>query len=77
MAARPFFELIQNFFAEPSKWQLVKSESVASTNVRNSGGTSTQELFRHADTGEELVRHTLLKADGSLFQPPHFRPSWK
>ena len=28
-------------------------------------------------TGEEMVRHTLRKADGSIFAPAHFRPNWK
>jgi hypothetical protein len=45
--------------------------------MRNKGGTSLQELLRNEETGEEIVRHTLLKPDGSIFEAPHFRPFWK
>jgi hypothetical protein len=69
--------LLKDIAANPSKWEVVKTESVASTNIRNPGGTSVQELLRHIETGEEIVRHTLLKANGTLFEDPHFRPFWK
>jgi hypothetical protein len=36
-----------------------------------------QELLRNTDTGEEIVRRTLLNPDGTLFEAPHFRPFWK
>lgn len=73
----PFRELIQDYRAHPSKWKVIKTETVPSTNIRNTGGWSVQEVLEHIDTGEQLVRHTLLKTDGTLFQPPHFRPFWK
>jgi hypothetical protein len=75
--ARPFRELLDDYAADPSQWEVVKTETVPSTNLRNRGGTSVQELLRHKGTGEELVRHTLLKPDGTVFDPPHFRPDWK
>jgi hypothetical protein len=56
---------------------VVKKEVVPSTDLRNKGGTSVQELLRNSETGEEVVRHTLLKPDGTVFEPPHFRPFWK
>jgi hypothetical protein len=46
-------------------------------NIRNKGGYSIQEVLEHVETGEQMVRHTLPKADGTLFQPSHFRPQWK
>ncbi len=76
-APRPFGELIKDAGANPSKWQVVKKEVAASTNMRNKGGTSVQELLRNTETGEEIVRHTLLKPDGTVFEPSHFRPFWK
>jgi hypothetical protein len=75
--ARPFRELLDDYNADPSQWEVVKVERVPSTNMRNRGGTSVQELLRHRVTGEELVRHTLLKPDGTVFDPPHFRRTWK
>lgn len=74
---RPFGELIKDAAANPSKWEVVKKEVLASTNMRNKVGTSVQELLRNTETGEEIVRHTLLKPDGTVFEPSHFRPFWK
>jgi hypothetical protein len=74
---RPFRELLDDVLSDPSRWEVVNSESVPSSNRRNAGGTSLQELLRHRDTGEEVVRHTLFRPDGSLFDPPHYRPAWK
>ena len=39
-AGRPFRELIQDAAANPSKWKVVKTESLPSSNMRNKGGTS-------------------------------------
>ncbi len=75
--ARPLRELLDDYNADPSQWGVVKVESVPSTNTKNRGGTSVQELIRHRATGEELVRHTVLKPDGTVFDPPHFRQTWK
>jgi hypothetical protein len=76
-AARPFGELIKDAVENPSAWQVIKKEVVPSLNLRNKGGTSVQELLRNVKTGEEIVRHTLLKPDGTVFDPSHFRPFWK
>lgn len=76
-APRPFRELIVDYAANPARWKVIKTESKPSTNARNHGGTSVQEVLENTDTGETMVRHTLLKADGSSFQSPHFRPYWK
>jgi hypothetical protein len=74
---RPLRELIKDFEGDPDRWEVVKIESAPSTNLRNRGGATIQELLRHKKTGEEMVRHTLRKADGALFSTPHFRPMWK
>jgi hypothetical protein len=74
---RSFRELLDDYLADPSRWELVRTEVLLSTNRRNRGGTSTQELFRNKMTGEEIVRHTLRRPDGILFDPPHFRAIWK
>jgi hypothetical protein len=74
--SRPLQELIKDFDADPAQWEVIRTEVVPSTNVRNRGGTSVQELLRHRTTGEEMVRHTLLKPDGTVFAAPHFRPHW-
>ena len=74
---RSLRELLDDYAADPARWEVVKTEIVPSSNMRNRGGTSVQELFRNKLTGEEMVRHTLLRPDGSVFAPPHFRPSWK
>jgi hypothetical protein len=76
-APRPFSEILNDFEATPSKWNLIKKETVPSTNVRNRGGSSVQELFENQETGEQIVRHTLLKPNGTIFEPPHCRPGWK
>jgi hypothetical protein len=74
---RPFAELIKDYEANPGQWEVVKTETKPSTNRLNPGGSSMQELLRSKVTGEEMVRHTLLKPDGSFFALPHLRPSWK
>jgi hypothetical protein len=74
---RSLAELIKDYEADPSSWQIVRIDVVPSTNIRNKGGSSVQELLRHQGTGEEMVRHTVRKADGTVFAAPHFRPHWK
>jgi hypothetical protein len=74
---RPFRELLDDIQNDPSRWEFVRSESIPSSNRRNTGGTSLQELLRNRATGEEIVRHTLFRPDGSIFDPPHYRPIWK
>ena len=74
---RSFRELVDDHSADPTRWRVIKTERKPSTNNRNKGGLSIQEVLENAKTGETMVRHTLLKADGSIFQPPHFRPFWK
>ncbi len=71
---RPFPELVKDYEADPSQWEVVQTDTEASTNVRNKGGSSVQELLRHKITGDEIYRHTLLRPDGRLFRPPHLRP---
>jgi hypothetical protein len=63
---RPSRELLDDIHNDPTQWEVVKSQSVPSTNRRNPGGTSFQELLRRRDTGEEIVRHTLFRPDGSI-----------
>jgi hypothetical protein len=75
--SRPLGDLIRDFEFDPSQWEVIKTDSRPSTNMRNKGGQSIQELFRHRVTGEEMVRHTIVRADGSVFAHPHFRPHWK
>jgi hypothetical protein len=67
---------IKEFGSNPSKWEVVKTETVPSTRLGNAGGTSMQELLRNSDTGEELVRHTLFRANGSEIGSAHFRNYW-
>ena len=74
---RPFAELIRDYEDDPTRWEVVRAETLPSTNRRNRGGTSVQELLRNKMTGEEIVRHTLRRANGSPFNPPHFRALWK
>jgi len=77
LMARPLPELLKDFEADPGQWEVVRTEAVPSTKRRNQGGQSVQELLRHKGTGEEIVRHTLLRPDGSVLGKPHFRPEWK
>jgi hypothetical protein len=74
---RTLRELIDDFEADPTQWELIRREVQPSTAIRNRGGSSVQELFRHKSTGEEMVRHSLLKPDGAEFSAPHFRKHWK
>ncbi|MFT3788421.1 MAG: hypothetical protein QM770_20000 [Tepidisphaeraceae bacterium] len=74
---RPVGARIKEFAICPGRWKLVRAKSEASTNIRNKDGTNYQELFRNEETGEELVRQTIFKADGSVFAPAHFRDEWK
>ncbi len=43
--SRPLPELLKDYDASPDQWEIVKTETQPSTNRRNPGGTSTQELF--------------------------------
>ena len=74
---RPFRELLKDYEADPGPWEVVRKEVVPSTNKRNRGGSSVQEVLRNRATGEEIVRHTILKPDGSVYADPHFRPDWR
>jgi len=74
---RPLRELIRDYETDPTPWEVVRREVVPSTARRNRGGSSVQELLRHKVTGEEMVRHTLLKPDGTVFDDAHFRRAWK
>ncbi len=74
---RPFADRLKDVIANPSKWKVVRSVSEASTNMRNRAGRSLQEILRNEETGETIVRHTLFRADGSIFELPHFRDLWK
>ncbi len=75
--SRPFHDRLRDVESNPSRWEVVQREESPSTNSRNRGGTSVQELLRNAETGEEIVRHTFYRPDGTTFEPPHFRPCWK
>jgi hypothetical protein len=75
--SRPLPELIRDYEADPGPWEIIRTETVPSTKRRNRGGWSVQELLRHKDTGEEMVRHTLLRPDGRVLGRPHFRSGWK
>jgi hypothetical protein len=75
--SRPFSDRLRDVEANPWRWEVVQREEVPSTNSRNRDGLSVQELLRHTGTGEEIVRHTLLAPDGTVFEPPHYRPFWK
>ncbi len=75
--SRPLPELIKDYEADPTQWEVIQTETTPSTNRRNKGGTSVQELLRHRVTGEEIVRHSLLRPDGQAFRLPHFRLGWK
>ncbi|OYV88754.1 MAG: hypothetical protein B7Z73_07845 [Planctomycetia bacterium 21-64-5] len=77
VAPRAFRELVDDYAANPTRWRVIKTERKPSTNARNKGGASVQEVLENIDGGETLVRHTLLWADGTVFQPSHFRPYWK
>jgi hypothetical protein len=70
---RPFVDRLKDATANPSRWKVVRSISEASTNLRNKGGRSLQEILRNEETGETIIRHTLLKPDGTIFEPAHFR----
>lgn len=75
--SRPLADLINDYEADPTQWDVVQTQAESSTTTRNKGGTSVQELLRHSTTGEEIVRHTLLRPNGQLFRKPHFRSQWK
>lgn len=74
---RPLQDTVKDFEDNPTEWELIRTESVPSTRRRNRGGTSVQEQFRHRATGEEIVRHTLLRPSGMTFGRTHFRRDWK
>jgi hypothetical protein len=74
---RPFKEVVKEFENDPASWELVQTDVQPSTNRRNPGGSSVQEVFRHRMTGEELVRHTVYNGKGMVFRPPHLRPYYK
>lgn len=75
--SRPLGELIRDYEADPAQGEVITTHVVPSTKRRNRGGFSMQELFRHKDTGEQMVRHTLLRPDGKVVGKPHFRRDWK
>ena len=74
--ARTFSDLVKDYENDPTQWEVIRSETVPSTTRRNRGGTSIQELLRHRASGEEMVRHTLVKPSGDILDR-HFRRTWK
>jgi hypothetical protein len=75
--SRSIRELIKDYAADPTQWEVVRKEVVPSTARRNRSGSSVQELLRHKVTGEEMVRHTLLRPDGTVYADSHFRQDWR
>jgi len=75
--SRPLEELTRDYDADSTQWEVIRTAVLPSTNRRNRGGSSVQESLRHRITGEEMVRHTLLRPDGRVFRPAHFRLAWK
>jgi hypothetical protein len=70
---RSFVDRMKDAIANPISWKVVRKVIEPSTAIRNRGGTSLQELMRNDLSGETIVRHTLFKANGSIFEPTHFR----
>ncbi len=75
--SRSLPDLIRDFEDDPDNWEVAKVDVQPSTNKKNIGGSSVQEVLRNKSTGEEMVRHTILKPNGKPFAAPHFRPKWK
>jgi len=74
---RPFVDRLKDVTANPSRWKVVRSVTEPAKGMHNRGGRSLQELLRNEETGETIVRHTLFKANGGIFDPAHFRDIWK
>ncbi len=74
---RPFVDRMRDAMANPGKWMVIRSVTEPSSALRNRGGTSLQELLRNEETGETIIRHTLFRKDGRIFDPAHFRDKWK
>jgi hypothetical protein len=55
LMTRPIGDLIRDFDNDPTQWQVVRTDVVPSTNIRNQGGSSVQELLKHKGTGEEMI----------------------
>lgn len=74
---RPFEEKLRAFEADPSSWELVSAHTeFASRKGSRRLGVSTQSVYRHGDTGEMLVRHTVTDDRGRIVDD-HFRPEYK
>jgi hypothetical protein len=55
--ARPFTERLADYNQNPGNWKAQSIHTEPATGVRTRGGVSEQIFYRHANTGETLLRH--------------------
>ena len=74
---RPFKQLDADIRANPNNWEAISAHSEkASRKGARQHGASTQTIYRHRDTGETIIRHTVIDDVGKVVDD-HFRPHYK
>lgn len=74
--ARPFTERLADYNQNPGNWKAQSIHTEPATGVRTRGGVSEQIFYRHAITGETLLRHRVTDARGRTWDD-HMRPDYK
>ena len=74
--ARTFGSIVEDFSANPNKWRSVSAHTEKATGRATRGGVSIQEIFENVETGERVVRHTVLNRTGRVIDE-HLRPFYK
>lgn len=74
---RTFREKLADYECEPDQWETVATHSdKASRKGARRHGTSVQQIYKNKNTGELIVRHTVIDNTGRTVDD-HLRPHYK
>ena len=75
--SRGFGELIDDYAQTPDNWRRISehAENATRKGARNAGA-SVQEIYENMQTGERIIRHTVIDDVGKVVDD-HFRPNYK
>lgn len=73
---RSFTQRLADYTENPGAWKPQSLHAEPATSIRARGGVSEQIIYRHAETGETLIRHRVIDARGHVLDD-HFRPYYK
>lgn len=67
---------LADYTENPGAWKPLSLHAEPAISIRARRGVSEQIIYRHAETGETLIRHRVTDARGHVLGD-HFRPYYK